>query len=103
MFVFEHLLGVFLHEIAVEEPELFGRGSTVQLEDTLLPLRVDGRELLYEPVEAGRTLESEAVDGGGLFPAFWGGGLPTLMCSPAWTSKPIFPVGRVGATVSFYS
>ena len=65
LFVLEHQVRVPLHEVAVQEPELLGRGSTVQLEDPLLPFRVDGRELLYEPVEVGLIPESEAVNGSG--------------------------------------
>ena len=52
MLVLKHQVRVPLHEVSIQEPELFGRGSTVQLEDPLLPFRVDGRELLYEPVKA---------------------------------------------------
>ena len=58
-----------MHQITVEETKLFGRGSTVQLEDPLLPFRVDGRELFYVPVQVGLIAESKALDGGGLFPA----------------------------------
>ena len=65
-----------MHEVSIQEPELLGRGSTVQFQDPLLPFRVDGGELFYEPIEIGLVAQPKAVDGGGLFPAFWGEGAP---------------------------
>ena len=78
MLVLEHQIRAPLHEIAVKEPKLLGHGPTVQLQDAFLPFRMDGCELLDEPVQIGLVPESKAVDGNSLLPAFWGDGSPRL-------------------------
>ena len=91
VFVLKHLVRVSLHEVSIQEPELLGRGSTVQLEDPLLPFRVDGRELLYQPVEVGGVAESKAVDGGRLFPALGRKRAPHLSTDERGDARPPAP------------
>ena len=78
MFVLEHLIWVSLHQVTVEETKLLGRGSTVQFQDAFLPFRMNGRELLYEPVEISGVAKAKAVHSRRLLTAFRGERAPDL-------------------------
>ena len=67
-----------MHKITVEETKLLGRGPTVQFQDPFLPFRMNGCELLYEPVEIGGVAKAKAVHSRRLLTAFRGERAPDL-------------------------